>query len=78
MTIASGKLELVVTNNTPLINAAGGALQSTQLQCMLIIVGNLLDSRSLVIPLLDMSMVFQVVTGTIANTSLEDKDLVFW
>ena len=72
---AGGRLELVVTNNSTAISAAGGALQSTQTTLFA-------DDTWQFIGLKKSGNTFtayvngvQILTGTISNTDLEDKDL---
>ena len=72
---ANGKLELVVTNNTSTINSASSPLQSTSTTMFA-------DNSWQFIGLKKEGNVFtvyvngiSVITGTIANTSLSNKDL---
>jgi len=73
--ISSGKLELVVTDNTTALNSASGALQSTQTSMFA-------DDTWQFVGLKKEGNVFtayingiQIVTGTIASTQLNGKDL---
>ena len=72
---AGGRLELVVTNNSTAINSAGGALQSTQTTLYA-------DDTWQFIGLKKSGDTFtvyvngtQILTGSISNTSLANKDL---
>ena len=74
--VSSGKLELVVTNNTTALNSAGSALQSTATTMFA-------DNTWQFVGLKKEGDTFtgyvngiQVFTGTIANTSLGNKDLL--
>ena len=75
--ISSGKLELVVTNNTTTINAAGGALQSTQTTMYANNSWQFIGLKKSGNTFTGYVNGIQVVTGTIANTDLEDKNLYF-
>jgi|SaaInlV_120m_DNA_3_1039746.scaffolds.fasta_scaffold00199_3 hypothetical protein len=73
--ISSGRLELVVTNNSTTINSAGGALQSTETTLYA-------DDSWQFIGLKKSGNTFtgyvngtQIINGVIANTDLEDKNL---
>ena len=73
--VSSGKLELIVTNNTTTINAANTALESTQTTMFA-------DNTWQFIGLTKIGNVFtayvngiQIFTGTVADTSLGSKDL---
>ena len=75
--LSSGRLELVVSNNTTALNAAGSALQSTQTNMFA-------DNNWQFIGLKKEGDVFtgyvngtQVFTGTITSTSLGSKDMFF-
>ena len=75
--LSSGRLELVVTNNTTSINSAGSALQSTATTMFA-------DNSWQFIGVKKSGNTFtgyvngiQVFTGTIADTSLGNKDLFF-
>ena len=75
--IGTGQLELVVTNNTTSINSAGSGLSSTQTNMFA-------DNSWQFVGLKKEGNAFtayvngiQIFTGTIANTSLGDKDLHF-
>ena len=74
---SSGKLELVVTNNTTTINAAGGALQSTQTTMYANDSWQFIGLKKSGNTFTGYVNGIQVVTGTIANTDLEDKNLYF-
>ncbi len=75
--LSSGKLELVVTNNTTSINSAGSALQSVSTTMYA-------DNNWQFVGLTKSGNTFtgyvngiQVFTGTIADTSLGNKDMFF-
>ena len=75
--LSSGKLELVVTNNTTALNSAGSALQSVSTTMFA-------DNSWQFVAVKKSGNTFtgyvngiQVFTGTIANTSLGNKDLFF-